>query len=283
MEFILSNNDWDNEVQNAISHPIKRKIIDFLAEEDLSFTHLLNKINGSCDKGDFNYHLRKLTEFVELAPDTKKYKLTYRGYLLLDLIREFRSRILKGNQPLRYAEQLVLRDHASAYFDSESFKRDIVFPFFKAGLAKGYAALYIVGEEKLGSDVSALKKRGLNLDSLPKGAFTVMPSFEWYIQKGKAKTKTIAQNWERLVEEKKEAGFAGLQAIGEMAVFVDEGKVNEMWQYEASLGRQFGFDLCAICLYDKKRFFEEMCISQIFKSHGHIISEELHGETPYFE
>ena len=174
-----------------MSHPINRKIIEYLAEEDLSFTQLLNRINGSCEHGKFGYHLRRLVGFIEFEPTTKKYKLTYRGNLLLGIIREFRSRVLKGNRPLRYAEQLVMGDHAFALFTSESFKRDITFPFMKAGLSRGYAAVYAVGEEKLDAEVLALKKHGIDLDSLPTEALTLMPSFEWYIQKGKAEAKTI--------------------------------------------------------------------------------------------
>jgi hypothetical protein len=260
-----------------MSHPINREIIEYLAEEDLSFTQLLNRINGSCDRGKFGYHLRRLVGFIEFEPTTKKYKLTYRGNLLLGIIREFRSRVLKGNRPLRYAEQLVLGDHAFALFTSESFKRDITFPFFKAGLSRGYAAVYAVGEEKLNAEVLALKKHGIDLDTLPTEALTVMPSFEWYIQKGKAKTRTIIENLQMLLNEKKKAGFAGLWSATEMATFIDNGKGNELLQYEASLGRQFGLDVCGLCLYDKKRF-EEMGISQVFKSHGHIISEELCGK-----
>lgn len=265
-------------IYKAMSHPIKRKIIEYLAEENLSFTQLLSKINAFGDSGKFGYHLRRLTDFVELEPTTKKYQLTYRGRLLSGLIREFCSQVSRGNQPLRYAEQLVLRDHAFALFNSESFKRDITFPFLKAGLSRGYAAVYAVSEEKLDSEVLALKKSGVDLDSSPKGALTVMPSFEWYIQKGKAEAKTITENWQMLIEEKKEAGFAGLQVAGETAVFVDDGKVNELLQYEKSLGRQCGLDMCTICLYDKKSF-EEIGIPQVLKSHSHIISEDLLGRT----
>ncbi len=261
-----------------MSHPINRKIIEYLAEEDLSFTQLLSRINGSCDRGKFGYHLRRLVGFIEFEHTTKKYKLAYRGNLLLDIIREFRSRVLKGNRPLRYAEQLAAGDHAFALYNGESFKQDMAFPFFKAGLSRGYAAVYVVGEEKLDSEVSALKKHGIDLESLPTGAFTLMPSFEWYIQKGKAETKTIIENLQMLLNEKKKAGFTGVWDAAEMATFIDNGKGNELLKYEASLGRQFGSDMCGICLYEKKRF-EEMGISQVFRRHGHIISEDIVGRT----
>jgi hypothetical protein len=261
-----------------MSHPTNRKIIERLAEENLSFTQLLTRINGSCEHGKFGYHLRRLIGFIEFDAAIKKYKLTYRGKILLDIIREFRIRVQKGNQPLRYAEQFARGDHAFALFNSESFKHDIAFSFMKAGLLRGQAAVYVVGEEKLDSEVLALEKHGLDLDSLPTDALTVMPSYEWYIQKGKAEAKTILTNYLRLLEEKKKLGFTGLQVAGEMATFFDNGKANEWLQYEETLGREFDLDACALCLFDSKRF-AEMGISQIFKSHGHIISEEMCGKT----
>jgi len=270
--------NWNNEIHKAMSHPIKRAIIDFLAYDDLSFMQLLNRINSSYEHGNFGYHLRSLVGFIEFEPKIRKYKLTYRGRLLLEIIREFRSSVQKGNQPIRYAEQLAAGAHAFALFSSESFKHDIAFPFFKAGLSKGYAAVYVVGEEKLDSEVLALKKRGIDLDSLPKGAFTVMTSYEYYIQKGKAEDKTIIGNLQMLLEEKKKAGFLGIWGATEMAVFFDNGKTKELLQYEESLGSQFGLDVGGICLYDTKRV-EEGSISQIYKSHGHIISEEMCGKT----
>lgn len=261
-----------------MSHPINRKIIDYLAEENLSFTQLLNKINGSCDHGNFGYHLRRLIGFVELESATKKYKLTYRGKLLLEVIREFRLRLQRGNQPLRYAEQLAKGTHAFSVFKSESFKHEIAFPFLKAGLLKGFAAVYAVPEEKLGAEVLALKKFGVDIESLPTGAFSVLSNFEWYIQKGEAKPKTIMENHLRVLEQKKQAGFKGLQVAAQMAVFIDAGKDKELLQYEKMLGRQLRLDVCALCLFDEKRF-AEMGVSDLFQSHGHIISEETYGET----
>ena len=262
-----------------MSHPTNRKIIEYLAQENLSFTQLLHRINGSCEHGKFGYHLRRLDGFVELEPATKKYGLTYRGKLLLDIIREFRRLALRGHQPLRYAEQLAMGTHAVGFFKSESFKHDIAFPFLKTGLLRGFAAVYAVAEEKLDTEVLALKKYGVDLESLPTGAFTLMSNSEWYIQKGKAQPKTIIENYLMLLEKKKKSGFKGLQVAAQMGAFIDAGKEKELLQYEKSLGRQLGLDVCALCLFDEKRF-KEMGVSQIFKSHGHIISEEMCGETP---
>jgi DNA-binding transcriptional ArsR family regulator len=276
--YLLEIGEWDIELRKAISHPINRKIIELLADKNLSFTELLTRINCSYDHGNFSYHMKRLTGFIEFDPTTKKYELTYRGRLLLDIIREFRSRVRKGNQPPFYVAQLKQGDHAFALFSSESFKQDIVFSFVRAGLRKGNAVVSVVGEEKLDSEVLALQKRGIDMDSLPQGALSMIPSFDWYIKEGKAESKTIIANWQRLLEEKKKAGFAGLQATAEMETFFDSGKTEELLQFEESLGRQIGLGLCGLCIYDNKRI-AEMGISKIFKSHSHIISEEMWGKT----
>jgi len=130
----------------------------------------------------------------------------------------------------------------------------------------------------LDSEIREIQEYGLDLDSLPKEAFTIMSAYEWYLRKGRAKAKTIVTNWQTLVHEKKKAGFAGVHTAGEVAVFISNGKSEELFGYEESLGRQLAFDLCALCLYDKN-ILEERHIARVFNCHGHIISEDLLGKT----
>jgi len=259
-------------------HPVNRKIIECLHDENLSFTDLLNSVGADGNHGKFGYHLRTLSKFVELEPTTKKYRLTDRGKLLANLIRDFRFLASRGKEASRYAERLTIRGHAVAFYDNDAFKRQISFPFLRAGLSRGEMALYIVSEDKLDSEVREIQKYGIDLDNLPKGAFTVMSAYEWYLRKGKAKAKTIAMNWQTLIHEKKKAGFVEVHAAGEVAVFISNGKSEELFGYEESLGRQLAFDLCALCLYDEN-ILEERCIARVFNCHGHIISKGILGKT----
>ena len=128
------------------------------------------------------------------------------------------------------------------------------------------------------SEIREIQEYGLDLDSLPKEAFTIMSAYEWYLRKGRAKAKTIVTNWQTLVHEKKKAGFAGVHAAGETAVFISNGKTEELLRYEELLGRQLVFDLCGLCLCDKN-ILEERHIARVFNCHGHIISEDLLGKT----
>jgi hypothetical protein len=272
------NNNWDHQIHRAMLHPLNRKIIDCLRDENLSFTDLLNKVSADGNHGKFGYHLRTLSEFVELEPSTKEYRLTDRGKLLAVVIRDFRTLTSRGKEVLRYVEGLTSGDHAVAFYDDDDFKRRISFPFLKAGLSRGEAAVYIVSEDKLDSDIREIQKHDIDLDSLPKGAFTIIPDGEWYLRKGRLTAKTITTNWQTLIHKKKKAGFAGVHAAGEPAVFFRNGEREELLRYEESLGRRIALDLCALCLYNK-RVLEERHIARVLHSHGHIISEDLLGKT----
>jgi hypothetical protein len=114
--------------------------------------------------------------------------------------------------------------------------------------------------------------------TLAQEAFTIMSACEWYLRKGKAKSKTITANWQTLIQEKKKAGFSGVLAAGEMAVFINNGRSEELLRYEESLGRQLAFDLCGLCLHDKN-ILEEEHFLRVFKCHGHVISKDLLGKT----
>ena len=261
-----------------MSHPLNRRIIECLRDEDLPFTELLNKVGDDGDHGKFGYHLRTLSKFVELEPATKKYRLTDRGRLLAEVILDFRFLASKGKEASRYAERLTIGDHAVALYDNEGFKREISFPFLKAGLSRGEAAVYVVSEDKLNSEVREIQKCGIDVDSLPKGAFTIVSAYDWYLRKGRAKTKTILTNWQMLIHEKKKAGFTGVHIAGEATDFINAGLSEELLRIEESLGRQLASDICGICLYNRN-ILEERYLAQVFHCHGHIISKDLVGKT----
>jgi hypothetical protein len=272
------NNSWDYQIQRAMSHPVNRKIIECLHDENLPFTELLNKVGGDGNHGKFGYHLRTLSKFVELEPATKKYRLTDRGKLLADVIHDFRFLTSRGEEASRYAERLTIGAHAVALYDNEGFKREISFPFLKAGLSRGEAAVYFVSEDKLDSEIREIQKYGIDLDSLRKEAFTIMSANEWYLRKGGAKAKTIAMNGQMFIHEKKKAGFTGVHVAGEVTDFINAGLSEALLKYDESLGRQLVSDVCGLCLYDKN-LLEERYLARVFHCHGHIISKDLLGKT----
>jgi len=271
-------NSWNHAIQKAMLHSMNRRIIECLYNEDLTFAGLLNKVGHDVNHGKFGYHLRTLREFIKLEPTTKKYSLTDRGELLAEAIQDFRVLSSMGKESTRYIEELSVRDHSVLLYDDDNFKHRIVFPYLKAGLSSGKAALYFASEKTMDSETRELRKNGIDIDCLPREAFTMMSACEWYLRKGKAKTKTIIANLQTLIGEKKKTGFSGMQIASEMAVFINNGRSEELLRLEESLGRKLDFDVCALCQYDKNTLEEEYFL-RIFKFHGHIISENFVGKT----
>jgi len=264
--------EWDDEIHRALAHPIRRRIIECLQKNDLSFPELLKRV-GVANHGKFGFHLKALRGLVELDPSTKKYRLTDRGQLAGELIWDIRYAIERGgrdlaHEPTRYVRRLKFGDHAVLHYDTEAVKREITFPFLEVGLQKGEAVVYLVSENKLDSETQAIQRYGISADFFRTGAFTIMSADDWYIHKGRAQAHTIMTKWLTLLKEKQKAGFTGLRGVSEMEVFFDNAKVTELLRYEAMLGRQFAFDLCAICLYDLNRL-EEKQVIQLNKYHGH--------------
>jgi hypothetical protein len=196
-----------------------------------------------------------------------------------ELIWDIRYIIDRGgrdlvHEPTRYVRRLRFGDHAILYYDTEDVKREISFPFLEAGLPKGEAVVYIVSERKLDSENQAIQRYGISADYFRNGAFTIMSADEWYLEKGKAQAKTIIANTLSLLKEKQKAGFTGVRGAGEMEIFFANTKSKELLRYEAALGRQLAFDLCALCLYDTE-WIDEKRIIQLNKCHGHRIFRDI--------
>lgn len=64
-------------VYAVLSHPIRRKIIKLVAEDDVSFTELMQKL-GFKDTGKLTFHLRQMEQIFEKTSDGK-YRLSSLG------------------------------------------------------------------------------------------------------------------------------------------------------------------------------------------------------------
>ena len=152
---------WDDEIHRALSHPIRRRIIECLQENDLSFRELVKRIAIS-NHGKLGFHIRALKGLVEHDPSMKKYRLTDRGQLAGELIWDVRFIIDRGGrdlayEPTRYVRRLRFGDHAVLYYDTENIKREITYSFLEAGIPKGEAIVYIVSEHKLNSEAREIQ------------------------------------------------------------------------------------------------------------------------------
>ncbi len=284
----MKENNW--KILHAINHPVRRKILENLGEGGaLSFSHL-SKCITTGNHGRLGFHLRALAELVEHEPSTNKYRLTEAGRMATGLIEDvqFMAERIKQNKlnaTINYVQNLVLGDHSLFLYGTENFKRETSFSFLKEALVNRRAAVYIVSENKLDSESQEAQKHGISLDQIQNGAFTILPSYEWYIKKGKAQAKTIIANFKALVKEKQAAGFKGLYVAAEVESLFENGKSKELLEYEKKIGTQFPPNICAICLYSAHTLDENQLL-QLTKSHNHLITRQFawkktHASTAY--
>ena len=73
-----------SEVFEAVSHPLRLRILKLLAEEPLSFSELKRRLKID-SSGHLDFHLKKLEGFVEEKDG--KYTLTRNGYAALQTAR----------------------------------------------------------------------------------------------------------------------------------------------------------------------------------------------------
>jgi hypothetical protein len=271
--------NWNDEILRAIAHPIRRCIIECLRDRNaLSYNEILKCLDLS-NHGKLGFHMRTLKGLVERDPSTKKYRLTDKGQLAGELIWDIRFIISRGGrdlvqEPTRYVRHLRFGDHAFLLFDTQDARDEICFSFLEAGLPKNEAVVYLVSERKIDSESLKIQRYGIKADYFQKEAFTIRSAEEWYLKKGKAQPKRIIANWLKLLNEKEKAGFTGLRVAGEMSVFLDNAKIKELLKYEAMLGRQIAYNVCALCLYDTNKIDEKQ-IAQLTKCHGHLISKDM--------
>jgi DNA-binding transcriptional ArsR family regulator len=273
----LNENNW--KILSAINHPVRREILKHLRENRALSFNELSKCVTIGNHGRVGFHLRALAGLVEHEPSTGKYQLTDAGQMAISLIEDFqflagRTKQMKLGAPINYVQNLVLGDHSLLLYDTEMFKREISFSFLKEGLLKRQAAFYVVSENKLDSENRQAEKHGISFDQIHSGAFTILPSEEFYLRKGKAQAKTIIANWLKLAKEKQTAGFKGLYVAAELEPFFENAKGKELLTYERVLAQQYPSTVCAICLYSTQTL-EEKELVQLTKSHGHLITRQF--------
>lgn len=268
---------WTDRAQKTIGHPAKRRIIESLQIADCSFSRLLLALSIA-DHGKLGYYLRTLEGFVALNPSTGKYYLTERGRLLAACIQDFQFMASMNNQLEKTLQRLGPGDHAIGFCETDLFKRKICHSFIRIGLLKEEAVMYVASEHALDSEVKELGRSGITSSHPSKGAFTVTSSYEWYLRKGKAQTETIIANWQGFLKEKKKAGFASVRVVGDLEVFFENARVEELLRYEEALGKRLTMGLCGLCLYGSVKLYPAH-LSQLLNCHGYILSKDIVGKV----
>jgi len=150
-----------------------------------------------------------------------------------------------------FVKQMKSGDHAIMFYSKTVDKHQILFTYLQAGLDQGQAAAYIASEESTDEIKHAMRRFGIDVDSLEKiGALRVIDYRDWYFAGGSFHMSKTIELWRKLHEESVAKGFKGLRVTGETECFFKNRMVKELVEYEKALHRVLDIPMAAICAYN---------------------------------
>ena len=90
----------------ALKHPVRRKILRMLSEDELTYTQMLTRLG--VDTGHLNYHLESLGELLAKMDDGK-YRLSESGKAALGLMSGVEDTDREGSEKLRRPRRRITR------------------------------------------------------------------------------------------------------------------------------------------------------------------------------
>ena len=85
---------------SALNHPIRRRIIEMLARNSVTYTCMLEELD--IDTGKLNFHLKKLGDLIE-KDEKGLYKLTDRGLRAFSIMQQVPEKIEEASAARRIA------------------------------------------------------------------------------------------------------------------------------------------------------------------------------------
>ena len=85
--------------------------------------------------------------------------------------------------PINYVGRLGPSDHAVALCADAAFRKGLLFPFFRSGLLRRMATVYVVSERRMDRERREMRKLRVDIEKLEEeGAFMIISAEEWYMR-----------------------------------------------------------------------------------------------------
>ena len=147
--------------------------------------------------------------------------------------------------------QLKWGNHLTHFFKSGEDLRDLLVPYFKAGLESNEYCLWGAGAEFGVEDARAAMRAVMSdFDARErKGQITILDARDFYGANGTLRPYEILGNLVKLEQAARENGYEGLRGSGNCA-WIDAGQWVDFQRYEALLQRNSrGHRMICICHY----------------------------------
>jgi hypothetical protein len=169
-------------------------------------------------------------------------------------------------------------DHVCHWFRSAEELGEILIPYFKAGLERNEACLWVTSSPYgLERAVGEMRAAVPSFDSrMAAGQIEIVSHEEWYTKQGALSGAGIIQSWMQRKDRAIASGYKGLRITGNTS-FLDEGTWSNFLVYEraldVSLRGQSILTLCSYCngACSGSALVDVMCSHgvSLAKRHGH--------------
>ncbi len=175
-----------------------------------------------------------------------------------------------------YLSNLLPTEHLALIYKTPESKYTVLCNYLKFGLENGESVIYINPEDNQLQVRDVLNRFGIDVEKNEEaGAIKIIPVNEFYIIDGKYDIATTLGLAKKLYDDAIEKGFKGCRIFGDSSCFFKNNLIDELIEFERTLGRVLAIPIIGMCPYNAEIFDKydspEEKIKELLKTHGKVL------------
>lgn len=174
---------------------------------------------------------------------------------------------------IRGLDTVAWGTHLCLFYKSAAELRQLLTPYFQAGLADGECCVWITGPSL--SEAEALESLQRPLpqvrDYLDTGQLEILPHTQWYVDNGIFRSDAVLTAWYSKLQQATHRGFAGLRVAGDASWLSSREQRHEFITYEQKVTDTLSAQrLLALCTYPSAAWVPEEML-QVMQCHKSVL------------
>jgi len=190
---------------------------------------------------------------------------------------------LKRSPMTTRPELLDAEGHVCAFFHSYEEEYRVLLPFIKEGFEHSERACHIVEPARRGEHLQQLAAAGIDVAGAEaRGQLVVLDWSQTYLAGGSFDQKRVMAQFASARDEGRRQGYSRSRFVCHMEWAVEQGKLDELAEYEATSNFAPLNGDVAICSYQLNRWGGSLLINAL-RTHPLVILGGLLHENPYYQ
>lgn len=162
----------------------------------------------------------------------------------------------KADSGISFLGDLPWGSHFCQFFKTKQDLKDILLPYFRAGLEGHESCVWVTSDFFTNEDASRALKKGVpGIDGfLASGQMEIFSHTDWYLKGGSFDLKRTLRMWKDKYDEAMGRGFSGMRVSGNPYWIDNKKDWNDFAAYEAEInGAIAGLKLLVLCTYSLRK------------------------------